>query len=392
MRVSRADRSRLADWWFTVDHVLVGAILAIVGAGLVLSLAASPSVAIRKGLPTYYFVERHFIFSAAGVVVMMAVSLLSPISVRRLALALFLASIGGMIAVHFVGPEIHGARRWLSFSGHSLQPSEFAKPAFVILSAWLFAEGQRRKDMPALSLAVLLAVLMAGLLLAEPDVGQTILVGSVWGALFYLSGQPLLGAAIVGACGALGIAIAYSTLDHVQMRIDRFFAPMPGDNSQLDRAMQSFSEGGFLGRGPGEGTIKMVLPDAHADFIFAVVAEEYGIIACMVLLGLFAFVVLRALIKAAQEPDRATRLSIQGLALLFGLQALINMGVNVGLLPAKGITLPFVSAGGSSMLAVSITLGMLLALTRRRPDAAHLKKPRLVPSAADLQATGPMRK
>ena len=392
MRVSRADRSRLADWWFTVDHVLVGAILAIVGAGLVLSLAASPAVAIKKGLPTYYFVERHFLFSAAGLVVMMAVSLLSPTSVRRFALALFVVAISGMIAVHFVGPEIHGARRWLSFSGHSLQPSEFAKPAFVILAAWLFAESQRRKDMPALSLAVLLAVAMAGLLLAEPDVGQTILICMVWGALFYLSGQSLMGGAIVAACGAVGIAFAYSTFDHVQVRIDRFFAPTPGDNSQIDRAMQSFSEGGFLGRGPGEGTIKTVLPDAHTDFIFAVVAEEYGVIACMVLLGLFAFVVMRALIKAAQEPDRATRLSIQGLALMFGLQALINMGVNVGLLPAKGITLPFVSAGGSSMLAVSITLGMLLALTRHRPDAAHLKKPRLVPSTADLQSTGSLRK
>jgi cell division protein FtsW len=392
MRVSRADRSRVADWWFTVDHALLGAILAIVGAGLVFSLAASPAIAIKKGLPTFYFVERHVIFSAAGVVMMLAVSLCSPLSVRRFALALFVSAIVGMIAVHFFSPEIQGARRWLSFFGHSLQPSEFAKPAFVILSAWLLAESHKRKDMPTIFIAIFLVVMLAGLLLAEPDVGQMLLIIAVWGSLYFLSGQPLLGAVIVGICGALGSAFAYTTFDHVRLRFDRFISPTPGDNSQVDRAIQSFSEGGFLGRGAGEGTIKTVLPDAHTDFIFAVVAEEYGVVACLVLLGLFAFVVMRALRAAAREPDRATRLSIQGLALLFGLQALINMGVNVGLLPAKGITLPFISAGGSSMIAVSITLGMLLALTRHRPDPARLKKPRLGPTVSDLQHMGPIRK
>ncbi len=392
MRVSRADRSRTADWWFTVDHVLVGAILAIVGAGLVLSLAASPAVAIKKGLPTYYFVERHLMFSAAGVLVMLAVSLFSPRGVRRLALLLLAVAVGGMFAVHFIGPEINGARRWLSFGGHSLQPSEFAKPAFVVVAAWLFAESEKRHDMPALPMAIMLLVLLAGLLLSEPDVGQTLLLCCVWAALYYLSGQPLLGAGIVGACGVVGLGLAYMSFDHVRIRVDRFLFASPNEYSQLDRAMKSFSEGGFLGRGPGEGTIKTVLPDAHTDFIFAVVAEEYGVIACLVLVGLFAFVVMRALVKAAQEPDAATRLAIQGLALLFGLQALINMGVNVGLLPAKGITLPFISVGGSSMIAVSITLGMLLALTRRRPDLSRVKKPPFMPHVSGLEPMGSVRK
>ena len=392
MRVSRADRSRTAEWWFTVDHVLVGTILVIVGAGLVLSLAASPAVAIKKGLPTYYFVERHLVFSAAGVLVMLAVSLFSPRGVRRLSLLLLLLAVGGMVAVHFIGAEINGARRWLNFGGHSIQPSEFAKPAFVVVAAWLFAESEKRHDMPALPLAIGLAALLAGLLLAEPDVGQTLLLCAVWAALYYLSGQPLLGAGVIGACGLLGIVFAYTSFDHVRLRIDRFLAPAPNEYSQLDRAMKSFSEGGFLGRGPGEGTIKNVLPDAHTDFIFAVVAEEYGVIACLVLVGLFAFVVMRALVQAAREPDAATRLAIQGLALLFGLQALINMGVNVGLLPAKGITLPFISAGGSSTLAVSITLGMLLALTRRRPDPARVRTPPLMPQVSGFEPTGSVRK
>lgn len=392
MRLSRADRSRVADWWFTVDHVLVGAILALVGAGIVLSMAASPAVAIRKGFPTYYFVERHLFYSAFGVLIMLAVSLLSPRGVRRLALGLFAVSILGMVAVHFSGPEINGARRWLAIGGHSFQPSEFAKPGFVVLSAWLFAESQRRLDMPALPLAILLAGAFTGLLISEPDVGQTLLVSAVWGTLYYLSGQALLGAGIIAVCGAMGLAFAYSSFDHVHYRIDKFFSPTPGDNSQLDRAIKSFSEGGFLGRGPGEGTIKTVLPDAHTDFIFAVVAEEYGVIACLVLLGLFAFVVMRALIAAAQEKDAATRLAVQGLALLFGLQALINMGVNVGLLPAKGITLPFISSGGSSMFAVSTTLGMLLALTRHRPHVARVKKPPLLNDVVGLPAAGPVQK
>lgn len=379
MRVSRADKGRLVDWWFTVDHTLLAAILTLAGAGLVLSLAASPSVAEKKGLATYYFVQRHFLFAAAGVVVMLAVSLLDRVGVRRLALVLFVVSIGGLVAVHLTGAEINGARRWLRIGGHSLQPSEFAKPAFAVLMAWLFAEAQRRRDMPALPLATLGGVIFAGLLVAQPDVGQTLLVAVVWGALFFLSGQPIVAAFGLAGVGALGLAAAYNIFPHVASRVDRFLTPNVGDNTQVSRAIQSFTEGGFLGRGPGEGTIKTILPDAHTDFIFAVVAEEYGVIACLALLGIFAFIVFRAFIAATREPDASTRLAIQALALLFGFQALINMAVNVGLIPAKGMTLPFISAGGSSTVAISITLGMILALTRRRSDLARLKKPRFEP-------------
>ena len=367
MRFSRADKSRLTEWWFTTDFVLLMAVLTMVGLGLVLSLAASPSVALRSGFSAYHFVIRHALYAGLGVVVMVLVSLLDPRAVRRLSLVVFALALAGLVFVHFYGAEINGARRWLSIAGHSLQPSEFAKPAFVVLSAWLLAQARDNPNMPGLPLAVALLCVLAGLLVSQPDVGQTMLVLAVWTAQFFASGQPVRRAVLIGVAAAGGLFAAYNTFAHVRFRIDRFLNPLPGDLSQVDRAMRSFTEGGFLGRGPGEGTIKTALPDAHTDFIFAVVAEEYGILACLALLGLFAFIVFRLLARASHEPDAAIRLAIVGLALLFGLQALINMGVNVGLLPAKGMTLPFISAGGSSMLAVSLTLGMALALARRRP-------------------------
>jgi len=367
MRFSRADKSRLTEWWFTADFVALTAILMLVGIGLVLSLAASPSVALRAGLTAYHFVSHHAVYAGVGVVILISVSLLTPRGVRRLSLAILAASLAGLVYVHLYGVEINGARRWLSFAGYSLQPSEFAKPAFAVVSAWLLAEARDRPGMPALPIAIVLVIALAGLLVSQPDVGQTLLVLSVWTVLFVASGQPLQRALAIAAVSAAGLFGAYHAFSHVSFRIDRFFNPLPGDLSQVDRAMQSFAQGGFLGRGPGEGVIKTVLPDAHTDFIFAVVAEEYGILACLGLLLLFAFIVFRLMLRAAQEPDAAIRLGVVGLALLFGLQALINMGVNVGLLPAKGMTLPFISAGGSSMLAISLTLGMALALARRRP-------------------------
>lgn len=387
MRISRTDRSRLVEWWFTVDWPLLAAIAALMAIGILLSLAASPAVAIKKGFATYHFVTRHVVFTLAGFAIVLTLSMMSAPSVRRLSLGLLLAAIAGLVAVHFVGAEINGARRWLSLAGHSLQPSELAKPAFVVVSAWLLAEARTRPDMPALALSFLLWLALVALLAIQPDIGQTLLVSAVWGALYVLSGQPLLGAAALAAAGGAGMALAYGVLPHVRYRFHHFFSPGTGDG-QVERAIQSFSEGGFFGRGPGEGTIKNALPDAHTDFILAVVAEEYGALACLALLTVFAFVVLRALRIARDEPVAADRLAIQGLALLFGVQSLINMGVNVGLLPAKGMTLPFISAGGSSTLAISLTVGILLALTRRRADAARLKKPLFAPTMDGMEPRG----
>jgi cell division protein FtsW len=256
----------------------------------------------------------------------------------------------------------------------SLQPSEFVKPAFVVLTAWLFNESQKRRDVPGIELAVALYGIFATLLVLQPDFGQVLLVTLVWGALFYMAGINLVWIMALGAAGIAGLVTSYFLVPHVASRIDRFLDPASGDTYQTDRSIDSFLHGGWFGRGPGEGTVKNALPDSHTDFIFAVTAEEYGLIACIILLAMFAFIVLRGLSKASQEPDGFIRHAVAGLIMLFGLQTLINMAVNVGLLPAKGMTLPFVSYGGSSLLAMALTMGFALGLTRKRPMAGQLKR------------------
>lgn len=384
MRISRADNSVIGRWWLSIDRVLLATLVTLILVGLVLSLAASPSVAMRKGLPALYFAERQILFAGVGLLLMLAVSLLTPLAIRRLALVLFVGGLAIMVGVLTWGDDINGARRWARIAGFSLQPSEFVKPGFAILAAWAFAESERRPDMPGFQIAVALLALFAGVLVLQPDIGQTMLISAVWVALFLLSGRSHVAAIGIGSLAAAGLATAYAVYPHVRVRINRFISPVRGDNSQLDRAHQSFAEGGLLGRGPGEGTIKTVLPDAHTDFVFAVVAEEFGALAAIMLLVLLATVVIRPLLRAALVRDGFIRLSAIALALLVGIQTLINLGSNVGLLPAKGMTLPFVSVGGSSLLAVSITCGMLIALTRRRADPRTVDVPGLDDETASL--------
>ena len=372
MRITRADRSVLSDWWFTVDRLMFFGLLLLMGAGLVLLLAASPAIAAKYNLEPFYFVRRQAALLVPAVVIMFAASTLTPKQIRRASLIIFVVGIALMAATMLVGPEIKGARRWIQFGFVSLQPSEFVKPAFVVLTAWLFNESQKRRDVPGIQLALALYGVFALLLVLQPDFGQTLLITLVWGALFFMAGINLLWIGALAVAGLAGIASAYFFVPHVASRIDRFLNPASGDTYQADRAFESFLHGGWFGQGPGEGTIKDVLPDSHTDFIFAVTAEEYGLIACVILLAVFAFIVLRGLSKASQEPDGFIRHAIAGLIMLFGLQALINMAVNVGLLPAKGMTLPFISYGGSSLLAMALTMGFALGLTRRRPMAGRL--------------------
>lgn len=371
MALTRDDRSLLAQWWWTVSRALLSAIALLLTTGFVLSLAASPAVAVRKGLEPFHFVERHAVFALAGAAIVLGLSLLKPVDVRRASLIIAVAALAGLIAVLFVGPEINGAHRWLVVAGQQLQPSEIFKPAFVVLSAWLMAESVRARSSAILAASLVLLGGAVVLLALEPDVGQATLLILVWAGLFFLSGQPLKGMAIILAVGVALALIAYIGFEHVASRVDRFVHPASGDTYQMDRARESFVAGGWLGRGPGEGTIKSTLPDAHTDFIMAVIAEEYGVIACLLLLALYAFIVWRAMAHAWREPSPFVRLAISGLVFLVAAQALINMGVNVGLLPAKGMTLPFISYGGSSLAGTSIAFGFLLALTRRRADQAR---------------------
>jgi cell division protein FtsW len=379
---SRADRSRFADWWWTVDKVLLGATAVLLVAGVVLSLAGSPAVAERLGYDSFYFVKRHLAFLLPAVAVMIATSMLPPRQARRAALAVLVVAILLMLAALFVGAEVKGARRWIEVAGLTLQPSEFMKPAFIVVCAWLFAENTRRTDIPGNAFALILLAMVTALLIAEPDFGQTMLVVVSWGALFFLAGLPWPWIAGLAATGAGGILAAYALLPHVAARIDRFIAPQSGDTFQIDKALASIMRGGWFGQGPGEGIAKRMIPDAHTDFIFAVAAEEFGVLACTGLVLVFAVIVLRGFSRSAKAEDPFIRLASAGLVVLFGVQSAINMAVNLNLLPAKGMTLPFISYGGSSLIATAFGMGLLLALTRRRVEPRVSSRAFAAPPAA----------
>ena len=380
-RISRTQRTPFGEWWWTVDQLTLAAIGALLIAGIVLSLAASPPVAGRLGLEPFYFVNRHILFLLPAIAVMLAVSFLNGQQIRRLSIIIFAISIILVAATPYLGAEIKGARRWLIIAGVNIQPSEFLKPAFVIIVAWLFGESARRPEMPANAMALGLLVLVVALLVLQPDFGQTMLILLVWGALFFMAGMRVVwvfGLAMTASVGLLG---AYYTVPHVARRIQRFLNPASGDTFNIDIATESFMRGGWFGQGPGEGTVKRILPESHTDFVFAVAAEEFGVVLCLVLAALFAFIVIRALLRALRNDDPFTRFAAAGLAMLFGLQSAINMSVNLHLIPAKGMTLPFISYGGSSILSLAYAMGMLLALTREAPRSGLL-----MPSAARASA------
>ena len=365
--LSREERNPLSEWWWTVDRLQLGAIFALILSGIILSLAASPPVATRIGLDPFHFFNRHVLFLSPSFIVLIGVSFLSPRQVRRSALIVFAISVLLIVATLLVGPEVKGARRWITLIGVNIQASESAKPAFVVLAAWLFAESARRPEMPATSIALVLLLTLVSLLVMEPDFGQTMLILMVWGALFFIAGMRMFW--VMGLAGAAmaGLFGAYLLVPHVAGRIKRFMNPASGDTFQVDTAMEAFYNGGWFGLGPGEGVAKRSLPDSHTDFVFAVAAEEFGIILCLALLALFAFIVIRVLSRAYATEDIFARFAASGLAILFGVQASINMSVNLQLIPAKGMTLPFISYGGSSMVSLAYGIGMMLALTRQRP-------------------------
>jgi cell division protein FtsW len=387
--MSRAERTPLTDWWWTVDRGLLAGLAALMVAGLVFLMGGGPPVAEKIGLPTFHFLNRQAMYLAPTILIIVAVSFLSLRHVRRLALGTWIAGVGLCILASKFGPEIKGAHRWIQFGPFGLQPSEFVKPAFVVVAAWAFSEGAQRRDMPGRILALLVLPITIVPLILQPDFGQTMLITMVWCALFFVAGLHWFWVAGLGLAGLVGVGVAYTFLHHVRERITRFLDKDSGDSFQEFWARESFNAGSWFGVGPGEGAAKRHLPDAHTDFIFSVTGEEFGAVVCLGLVCLFAFIVMRGLKLARRTDDVFSRLAITGLTTLFGLQACINMAVNVRLMPAKGMTLPFVSYGGSSLISLALGMGFLIALTRKRPRTVMLsQKP---PGTAPATVAGVMR-
>jgi cell division protein FtsW len=371
--VSRAERGPVADWFWTIDRFFLATFILLMGIGFMLSFAASPAVAERLNLDSFHFVKRHAAFLLPSLAVMVGISFLSPRQVRRTAVIMLLVSLAMMVLVLFFGQEVKGGRRWISLAGLSVQPSEFMKPAFVVVCAWLFSEHARQPEIPGNLFAILFYIIVVALLVAQPDLGQTILTTAVWGGMFFMAGMPWLWIIVLGGVAVGGLVGAYTVLPHVAGRIDRFLTG-EGDTFQVDTAREAIIRGDWLGQGPGEGIVKRIIPDSHTDFIFSVAAEEFGIIFCMVIVLIFAFVVMRGLSHAFRERNDFTRFAVAGLVLQIGIQSMINIGVNLELLPAKGMTLPLISYGGSSMVAISVTAGFILALTRHRPEKRAVER------------------
>lgn len=367
---ARSDRSPIGVWWWTMDRWLLGTVAILLLFGVLMSFAASPAAAARMNVgDPFHFALRQCVFAAAGAVILVGASLLDDRGVRRVAFFVYLAAILIMAALPFIGHSAKGATRWLDLGGFSLQPSEFMKPALIVLVAWMFAEAQKGQGVPGVTIAFLLYGISVALLLIQPDVGQTILITIAFGAAFWMAGVPISWVMGMGLASIAGLLAVYSVFPHVASRVDRFLNPGSADTHQVDRAAEAIAAGGLIGRGPGEGVMKRHVPDLHTDFIYSVAAEEYGLIFSLALIGLFAFLVVRGLYRALKLSDPFQQVAAAGLFVLVGEQVLINVAVNLNLIPTKGMTLPFISYGGSSMLAICLTLGLALALTRRRPGA-----------------------
>jgi cell division protein FtsW len=367
---ARVDKSIVGEWWWSVDRWTLSAILFLSLAGIVLVSAASPAVAERIGLSPFYFVYRHILFLIPTILLMLGVSMLGRRTIWRTGAITLGVSMALMLCAVFFGPEIKGATRWVHFLGMSVQPSEFAKPCFAIVSAWFMSRKNEGQALPGYVLSTGLFATVIGFLMMQPDLGMSLVMSSIWGVQIFLAGLPMLLVFAVAGLGAFGIFTAYMFFPHVTSRIDRFLDPSSGDNYQVQKSLDAFSNGGFFGVGPGHGQVKLNLPDAHADFIFAVAGEEMGLLAALLLVSVFIFILVRSVYRVSKTDDLFVLLGAGGLLTQFAFQSLIHMGSSLQLLPAKGMTLPFISYGGSSMLSLGLGMGMLLSLTRKRLHAS----------------------
>jgi cell division protein FtsW len=375
MKFDRQNKNIFTSWWWKVDKLSLVAIILIIVFGAIMVATASPAVAERIGYDSFHFVRKQLVFLSATLVIIIAVSFIPPIGIRRMAMVGFAITLLLMLIVLLFGHETNGAKRWLYIGSFSLQPSEFMKPFFIIVTAWMLSEAKIRKGFKGFQISLGSYLIIAILLISQPDFGMFFVITAVWGGQLFVAGlsTPLVIGIVVS--GIFVLLVAYFFFPHVAVRIDSYLAA--DGNYQVNKSLDAFDSGGFIGRGPGEGVVKQTLPDSHTDFIFAVIGEELGAITCIFIICLYGFVVLRGLKRMMKETDLFYVYAVSGLLMQFGFQAIINMGVALNLLPTKGMTLPFISYGGSSMLAIALAIGMMLALTKTR-YGTNPKKQKLV--------------
>jgi cell division protein FtsW len=359
----------LPRWWRTVDRVTIFCIFSLFAIGILLGFAASTPLAERNGLDPFYYVTRQAAFGGLALMVMLVVSMLNPVMIRRLGVIGFFGAVFALAMLPAFGTDFgQGAVRWFSLGFASVQPAEFLKPVFVIFTAWMIAASQEIGGPPGKSVSLFTMIVIVGFLVMQPDFGQGALIVFAWSVIYFVSGAPMVILFSVMALVAAGGVYAYANSEHVARRIDGFLSTEIDPTTQIGYATDAIRNGGLFGAGLGEGTVRWTLPDAHTDFIIAVAAEEYGVVMVYLIIALFVTIALRSYFRLMRERDTFIRLAGTGLVSLLALQAFINLGVAVRILPAKGMTLPFVSYGGSSLIAMGIAVGMLLAFTRSRPQ------------------------
>ncbi|OJV15984.1 MAG: cell division protein FtsW [Alphaproteobacteria bacterium 33-17] len=356
----------IGQWWWSVDRFSFVIILIMIAFSAFMVATASPAVAERIGLESFFFIRKQIVYLSVALVTLFVISTFSPKNIKLLGATGFATGILLMVAVLFVGTEVKGATRWISLGGFSMQPSEFIKPFFTVIVAWILSKKYEHEHFPAFTTTTFIYFTLVVLLLLQPDLGMTVTITIIWIGQMFVAGLSIVWLIASGMGGLLLVGLSYLFLPHVTKRIDNYLNPEASENYQVTRSLEAFMNGGLYGTGPGEGLVKQHIPDSHTDFIFAVVGEELGLLTCIIIISLYATIVVRGFINLTNESDKFSAFTITGLLIQFGTQSMINMGVTLNLLPTKGMTLPFISYGGSSMISVAIAIGILLALSKRK--------------------------
>ena len=366
MQLKRHNKSFINVWWNNIDHFILTSLAIIIAFSAIMVATASPAIADRIGLESFYFIKRQIFYLLAAIIIMFIISNLEISHIRNLAIIGFVVCLVSLVVVLFVGVEVKGAKRWLYIFGFSFQPSEFIKPLFAVITGLILSLKQHNDNFHGFRLSAILYVIVVVLLILQPDFGMVVTVSVVWAGQLFLAGLSTIFIIIAGFSATSGLIGAYLFLPHVTKRINSFIGVGKNENYQIKKSLEAFVNGGLYGKGPGEGTVKQYLPDSHTDFIFAVMGEELGIITCFIVISLFAMIVIRGFLRITQENDFFIIYAASGLLIQFGMQAIINMSVTLHLLPTKGMTLPFISYGGSSMLAIALEMGIILAMTKKK--------------------------